>query len=769
MKSFLYLISFLFIDGVCSIDPCELKTTCGDCITDKNICIWCSEKNITGERCKSLDLYTENWCPTSLQRPNSTIELLERDNKNFSSDSSEVTQIRPQKLKMNLRVGIPTNFNFSFKPAVDYPVDLYFLLDVSITMSDVKNQIANQSENVYHTMKSLTNNVHLGMGAYVDKNALPFAKEVNSSMTYSFRNHLKLTNDAEKFREVVKNVPYGTNFDTPEGGLDALAQVLACSDEIGWRKQSRKIVVFLTDAEYHAAGDGISGGIYTPYDGKCYTNKEGIYTKEVEMDYPSVSIIDKLATKIEATIIFVINNKNTFKTYDILSTAIDGSKIVNENDFVKTLEKIYEEISTTIRLKANIKSNQKRDYEITFNPNCTGLTKTKEYCNIKKGEEKHFTGSIKLKEYHEGDDMLLDIVIEGINERLSLDIEVIKQCECENKREINSEECSKWGTLECGICNCNANRHGVKCACTKNENNLANDNSTCSPTGDSSGIICSGRGSCICGTCHCLNFGNNGKKYTGTYCECDNESCLRTSNGICNGHGDCECGKCICHADWSGPTCECDETNVACTNKQNDKLCNNQAECVCNECKCKQPPHWDARKKINEYCEILPCTDCPTQCTLLEDCVACLHQHLDTYTPDICHVCDPFKLILVEKLTEVKEVNDSIKWNICPEISVGFGCYTLYHYRYTGIDGIEVLVQKDKDCLQNYYVLGGTFLGTLILVGIGTLIGWKLLVNARDRREYQNFMKLERLSSVRNNPLYAAPTTTVNNPTYDCD
>ncbi|KAM3962805.1 LOW QUALITY PROTEIN: integrin beta pat-3-like [Aphomia sociella] len=759
---------------VYGLDPCGKKTSCGDCITDSNICIWCSMINMTGERCQSLYSYIESWCPTTLvQMPMGEIQNSSIHNKIFSSDPNDLVQIRPQKIKMRLRVGEPMNFNFSFKTADDYPVDLYFLLDVSLTMMEVKEEIANESENIYNTLKNLTNNVYLGMGAFIDKNALPFTQEVNSNMTYSFRNHLKLTNEAEKFREVVKNVPFGENFDTPEGGLDALAQVLACTEEIGWRKQSRKIIMFLTDSEYHAAGDGIAAGIYKPYDGKCYTNKNGIYTKELEMDYPSVTIIDKLTANIEATIIFFIYSSlgSSLNTYKSLSEAIEGSKLIDSknNEVVTTLEKIYKEITKTIKLKANMRSSQK-DFKITFNPDCTGVTSDKDYCKVKKGEVKHFTGTISIVEFHDGYDTPIDILIEGINERLTLDIEIIKQCNCESKHEANSLECNKGGTLECGICKCNSNRYGNKCACTKNENNIANDTSTCIANGDPSGEICSGRGSCICGTCHCSTFGNNGAKYNGTYCECDNDSCLRTKNGICNGHGACDCGRCICTPEWTGSSCACHNTNVSCV--KDGKICNNQAECVCNKCECKKPPYWDARKENNEFCEILPCTDCPTQCNLLEDCVLCLHQHLDNLTVDSCHVCDPFKNYFVEKLSEMKLENTSYgmneTWNFCPEISVSFGCYALYAYRYVDTYGIELLVQRYRDCVENYYLLGGTFLGTLILVGIVTLVVWKMLIDAHDRREYQNFMKLERLSSIRSNPLYAKPTTTINNPTYDC-
>ena len=46
------------------------------------------------------------------------------------------------------------------------------------------------------------------------------------------------------------------NVDRPEGGLEALMQVIVCQDKIGWRPESRRLIVFSTDEDYHLAGDG---------------------------------------------------------------------------------------------------------------------------------------------------------------------------------------------------------------------------------------------------------------------------------------------------------------------------------------------------------------------------------------------------------------------------------------------------------------------------------------------------------------------------------
>lgn len=46
------------------------------------------------------------------------------------------------------------------------------------------------------------------------------------------------------------------NLDGPEGGLDAMMQVIVCTKEIGWRQKARHLIVFSTDAIFHIAGDG---------------------------------------------------------------------------------------------------------------------------------------------------------------------------------------------------------------------------------------------------------------------------------------------------------------------------------------------------------------------------------------------------------------------------------------------------------------------------------------------------------------------------------
>lgn len=319
----------------------------------------------------------DSWCPKSLQNPQNV--RLPSENEDFSSVSEHIIQIKPQRYKLKLRRGMPETFNFSFKGAQDYPVDLYFLLDASKTMENIKNMTAEQGQKIYLAIKEMTSNVHLGFGTFIDKRMLPimskWAKVLRNiifcfgdytffywylyifsfstddpELTYSFRHRLKLVDDFKLFEDEVSKSSSGVSRDTQEGGLDALAQVLVCNDIIGWRNESRKIVVFLTDGTYHAAGDGKSAGLFEPYDGKCYT-ENNTYTKELEMDYPSVAMINKLAAERDIIIIFLVDSR-VYTIYDELKKVVSGShvakffrKIEMKNDAIVTILKDIYEVS----------------------------------------------------------------------------------------------------------------------------------------------------------------------------------------------------------------------------------------------------------------------------------------------------------------------------------------------------------------------------------------------------------------------------------------
>jgi len=60
------------------------------------------------------------------------------------SEYRSAVQIRPQRVSLKLRPGQPFDVNMQYAQAEDYPVDLYYLMDLSKSMEDDKVWIFTQ-------------------------------------------------------------------------------------------------------------------------------------------------------------------------------------------------------------------------------------------------------------------------------------------------------------------------------------------------------------------------------------------------------------------------------------------------------------------------------------------------------------------------------------------------------------------------------------------------------------------------------------------------
>ena len=81
-------------------------------------------------------------CLKFLQYPENSIEIIQDKPLNLNpADGEEFVQISPQKIKLKLRPGIEFGFSFEVAQSKDYPVDLYYLMDLSNSMSDDKETI----------------------------------------------------------------------------------------------------------------------------------------------------------------------------------------------------------------------------------------------------------------------------------------------------------------------------------------------------------------------------------------------------------------------------------------------------------------------------------------------------------------------------------------------------------------------------------------------------------------------------------------------------
>jgi integrin beta 1 len=98
----------------------------------------------------------------------------------LTSAAGKAVQIKPQRVTVTLRKGEEFTLPFQYAQAEDYPVDLYYIMDLSASMEEHREKLAKLGEKLAKTMMNITSNFRLGFGSFVDKVDLPFVSTVPS-------------------------------------------------------------------------------------------------------------------------------------------------------------------------------------------------------------------------------------------------------------------------------------------------------------------------------------------------------------------------------------------------------------------------------------------------------------------------------------------------------------------------------------------------------------------------------------------------------------
>lgn len=179
----------------------------------------------------------------------------------------------------------------------------------------------------------------------------------------------------------------------------------------------------------------------------------------------------------------------------------------------------------------------------------------------------------------------------GINEGLTIDLDLECSCPCENPGSIGYQDkssiCNYHGTQMCGVCDCNDLYYGQNCECSAIDSHSKEGKELACRADNTTTSDCNGRGHCRCGICKCDVRSNREEIVSGRYCECDNFSCDRQKEELCSGpdHGVCECGSCVCKPEWTGPSCDCRALNDTCISPQTGEICSGNGNCKCGVCK----------------------------------------------------------------------------------------------------------------------------------------------------------------------------------------
>ncbi|XP_013855318.1 integrin beta-5 [Austrofundulus limnaeus] len=771
--SCLLLGGFLRLSAGLNLCMSGSATSCEECLLTHPRCAWCAQEDFGNRRsltsrCDFSENLQSRGCASHfIQYPKSSISVLENvplSSKGSGSAQYDVVQISPQKISLSLRPGDQTQFSLQVRQVEDYPVDLYYLMDLSLSMKDDLDTILNLGTKLAEEMGKLTSNFRLGFGSFVDKNMSPFSHTAPKYQEnpcngfklfptcvppFGFRHILSLTDKVDRFNEEVQKQMVSRNRDAPEGGFDAILQAAVCQEKIGWRKGAYHLLVFATDDVPHLALDGRLGGLVQPHDGQCHLNEQNEYSASTKMDYPSLGLLGEKLAENNIFLIFAVT-KQFYVIYKNFTALIPGTSVeILDQDSKNVLQLIitaYNNIRSKVELTV---WDHPDDINLSFTSTCqdgkptSGLRKC---TDLKIGDTVSFDVSVEARSCpRRGADQSFTIKPVGFKDRLEVSVSYLCDCDCSQTAQKNSSICNSIGTYNCGTCHCEPGYLGARCECQEGDASSQHLNFCREAEGKQ---VCSGRGECSCNQCACYES-EFGKIY-GSFCECDDFSCARHKGVLCSGHGECHCGECKCHVGYIGDNCYCSTETSPCTS-DDGKMCSGRGSCVCGRCQCTEPGAF------GDTCE--KCPTCPDACGTKRECIECRLFNSGRFADN--HTCQRVckdKIIIVETLEA-----DEPGAVLCL-YKTDTDCVMKFTYS-EHVSGLSVLTAlKEPECggKPEAVMVLSAVVGSILLVGVVLLIAWKLIITVHDRREFSRFQSARSRAryQMASNPLYKQPVST---------
>uniref|UniRef100_A0A8C1JC62 Integrin beta n=1 Tax=Cyprinus carpio TaxID=7962 RepID=A0A8C1JC62_CYPCA len=742
----------LNMNHLCRLNVCTSgsATSCEECLLIHPSCAWCAQEDFgqartLNSRCDFSQNLQKRGCDDPfIENPRSGSSLLR--SKPLSSKGSGVTQydviqIYPQKISLSLRPGDQTSFEVQVRPVEDYPVDLYYLMDLSLSMKDDLDTIRNLGTKLAEEMRKLTSNFRLGFGSFVDKNISPFSYTApkyqdnpcngyklfpNCVPTFGFRHLLSLTDKVDRFNEEVQKQLVSRNRDAPEGGFDAILQAAVCKEKIGWRKEAYHLLVFATDDVPHLALDGKLGGLVHPHDGQCHLNDKNEYSAANMMDYPSLALLGEKLAENNIFLIFAVTKRH-YVLYKNLTALIPGTTVEILDQDSKNIIQLIVNAYNNIRSKVELSVwDHPEDLNLAFTATCQDgqpLTGLRKCADLKIGDTVSFNITVDARGCPpKGTRKGFIIRPVGFKDRLEVSVDYRCDCSCTYYTKSNSSRCNSAGTYSCGMCHCEPGYLGARCECEEGEV----DHQHLSACREAEGKqVCSGRGECSCNQCLCYES-EFGKIY-GTFCECDDFSCARHKGILCSGHGECHCGECKCHAGYIGDNCNCSTETASCAS-DDGKICSGRGSCVCGRCQCTEPGAF------GDTCE--KCPTCPDACGTKRECIECRLFNTGRLADNqTCQRMCKDEIITVETL----KTDDSNTVQCVYKTENDCVMKFTYSEHANGQSVLTALKEPECAVAPNAMTVLLAVVGSILLMGIVLLAIWKLVITIHDRREFARF------------------------------
>nr|XP_012150968.1 PREDICTED: integrin beta-nu isoform X1 [Megachile rotundata]XP_012150969.1 PREDICTED: integrin beta-nu isoform X1 [Megachile rotundata] len=747
---------------------CVSQTTCGDCLQANFSCSWCSawsysNSTIGRPRCNAPERLKAFGCPSDQIRNNSlgSIDFLENaDFQDMSETGQTPLQLKPQRVKVRIQPHSKIEIPIHYRVAKNYPLDLYYLMDLTWSMKDDKETLVSLGQDMSRAFGTITSNFRLGFGSYADKPLMPFifpghennpcqSERTVCAPLYDFQHRLKLTNNIYQFTKEVNESQVTGNVDNLEGALDGIVQAILCKQQVGWEQQARKIILVATDGSAHFAGDGKLGGAVARQDFECHLDEQGQYSMATKYDYCSLAELSRLLQEHKINLIFAVTEDRRSEYESTAALLKEKARVAtltsNSSNILEIIKSAYQQITSRVILSDNSSAPLRMEYFSNCGNRDIAEWSTSECEDIEEGQVYNFNVVLSIDKCPSNESLWKQtIVIEDALasevSKVVVEVELLCGCNCNDPESPNCEH----GTDYCGVCKCDRGWSGEKCDCderspTENRLQCMEPNST---------KICSDRGECVCGSCLC------DQGYNGQFCECS--ECDKIDGIECSNRGICKCGVCHCIEGWQGDACKCPSTDDACIAPGSNEVCAGHGYCDCGECRCNVTTE-DNFYYLGTYCESSISSGGSALCVLYNPCVNATVEdpemvdefcqtNVTSYKTELVNVVDKGN----ERYCFVKNVKDK---TICIIPYV-------YEFQKTHVVALNI---GNKECYTPMHaaVIPALIIFLILTIGIICLLIWKCWTSIQDKREYEKFQKEREktIFSLHQNPLFRSPIT----------
>ncbi|KAI4479526.1 hypothetical protein M0804_010923 [Polistes exclamans] len=745
---------------------CVPQKSCESCLEAHDSCAWCSDWSYSNStlgkpRCNLPERLKAFGCPIAEIRkaPSAYMQYIENEDFQDVAKNQLPVQLKPQKVYLKLRPNSKMEINLQYRPAKNYPLDLYYLMDLTWSMRDDKDTLVGLSRKMAGTLGNFTNNFRLGFGSYVDKPLMPYifpghennpckSQHTTCAPLYSFKHHLPLTGDVNEFVRKVNNSDVTGNVDNLESGLDGVIQAIVCENVIGWGHQARKLMLLATDGYLHFAGEGKLGGAINRQDFLCHLDEQGQYSLAKEYDYPSLGEVSRLLKEHKVNLIFAVTEDRR-EEYEMMADLLKEKARVatlagNSSNILEIIQNSYHEIISKLVFRDNSTSPLKLEYFSNCGKDGMQLN-TAECDGIQEGQIYDFKVVFSMESCPRNETLwkqtvIIDDALASEASEIIVQVELLCGCNCKDQE---SSRCQN-GINECGICKCDPGWSGETCDC--DESSWIENRLQCME--DDSEEVCSGKGECTCGRCNC------DAGYNGQFCECS--PCDKTDGIECGGRGTCECGTCNCIEGWKGDGCQCPSENKLCIAPGSNEICGNHGYCDCGHCRCNTTAA-DGLFYRGTFCESSASSGGSGLCILYDSCVNATVE-VAQETEQLCQTNTSFYQI--ERVDTVDTGHEHYCFIRTTKERTTCIIPYIYHFNKDNTVTLKIANKFCRTSLHAAFIPGIIFIAILILGIIGLCI-WKCWTAIQDKREYAKFVleKQKTVYCLDENPLFRPATT----------